>query len=138
MACKPTCKLCKRIRISQATNFDAATPALIIDLPAGSYNSGERYCIITAQNLPDSTTVTAPVYFTIGGGLVRYPLVKCNCSPVLAAGLRSRMRYSVVVETTATGGVFRMLGKPCCTPDNRLASINGTAPAATPAVTPTV
>jgi hypothetical protein len=36
----------------------------------------------------------------------------------------------VCVATSATGGTFKMLGKPFCSPDNRLTGIDGTAPAA--------
>ena len=38
-------------------------------------------------------------------------------------------RYAVCVSTSPTGGSFRLLGNPCCAPDNALNSINGTAPA---------
>ena len=50
-------------------------------------------------------------------------------------GIRTRTRYSTVVSTSATGGTFRLLGKTCPCPDNSLASIDGTAPAAPPAPT---
>ena len=47
-----------------------------------------------------------------------------------ACALRTRTRYATVVATDATGGTFKMLGKGCCAPDNSLAAIGGTAPAA--------
>lgn len=62
------------------------------------------------------------------GGAVQYPLLNCDCRPVNVCAIRTRTRYAVRVETTATGGVFRMLGRGCCAPNNNLASINGTAP----------
>lgn len=130
MSCKPICQLCDKIRISQAVTFSSGT--LIINLPAGSYNDGEKICIIVAQSIPSTTTITAPVVVTVGDGTQQYPLTNCNCSPVTACSLRTRTRYSVCVSTTATGGTFRLIGKPCCAPNNRLTSINGTAPA-TPA-----
>ena len=134
MSCKPICQLCDKIRISQAVTF--ADGNLIINLPAGSYNDGEKICIIVAQTIPAATTITSPVVITVGEGTQQYPLTKCDCSQVTACSLRTRTRYSVCVSTTATGGTFRLLGKPCCTPNNRLTSINGTAPEtpATPAV----
>ena len=100
MSCKPICTLCRKLRISQNVTFSNDT--LIINLPAGSYNDGEKICIIVAQSIPI---------------------------------LRTRTRYSVCVSTTATGGTFKLIGKPCCAPNNRLTSINGTAPTtpATPA-----
>lgn len=134
MSCKPICQLCDKIRISQAVTFSSGT--LIINLPAGSYNDGEKICIIVAQSIPSTTTITAPVVVTVGDGTQQYPLTNCNCSPVTACSIRTRTRYSVCVNTTATGGTFRLLGKPCCAPNNNLTSINGTAPEtpATPAV----
>ena len=134
MSCKPICRLCDKIRISQAVNFTDGN--LIINLPAGSYNNREKYCIVIAQSIPSTTTITAPVVVTVGDGTQQYPLTNCNCSPVTACSIRTRTRYSVCVNTTATGGTFRLLGKPCCAPNNRLTSINGTAPTtpATPAV----
>lgn len=135
MSCKPICSLCRRLRISQNVTFSNGT--LIINLPAGSYNDGEKICIIVAQTIPATTTINAPVVITVGEGTQQYPLTKCNCAPVTACSLRTRTRYSVCVNTTATGGTFRLLGNPCCAPNNRLTSINGTAPEtpATPAST---
>ncbi len=126
MACKPVCKLCKRFVISQAVTFADGT--LTINLPAGDYTNGEKYCIVVAQSIPSTTTISAPVVITIGSGTVQYPLTKCNCAQVTACGIRTRTRYSTVVSTTATGGTFKMLGQPACAPNNALASINGTAP----------
>lgn len=131
MSCKTSCKLCPRLIISSSVNF--ADGNLIINLPAGNYNDCEKYCIVIAQSVPSTTTIAAPVVVTVGEGTQQYPLTKCNCAPVTACSIRTRTRYSVCVNTTATGGTFRLLGKPCCAPNNRLTSINGTAPA-TPAV----
>ena len=134
MSCKPIWSLCRRLRISQSVDFSDGN--LIINLPAGSYNDGEKICIIVAQAIPATTTITAPVVVTVGEGTQQYPLTKCNCAPVTACSIRTRTRYSVCVNTTATGGTFRLVGKPCCAPNNNLTSINGTAPEtpATPAV----
>lgn len=126
MSCKPICSLCRRLRISQSVDFSDGN--LIINLPAGSYNNGEKICIIVAQSIPETTTINAPIVITIGSGTQQYPLTKCNCAPVTACSIRTRTRYSVCVNTTATGGTFRLLGKPCCAPNNQLQSINGTAP----------
>ena len=122
------CKLCRRFIISQAVTFADGT--LTINLPAGAYNNGEKYCVVIAQTIPSATTITAPVVFTIGDGTEEYPLVNRCCAPVTACGIRTRTRYATVVATNATGGTFKMLGNPCCSPDNRLSAIDGTAPAA--------
>ena len=121
-------RLCPRFIISQAVTFAAGT--LTINIPAGSYANGERYCIVVAQAIPAETTITAPVVITIGDGAVEYPLNTRCCAQVLACGIRTRTRYPVIVSTDATGGVFKLLGKTCCSPNNALAAIDGTAPAA--------
>lgn len=128
MSCNNVCRLCDRFVISQAVTFAAGQ--LEINIPAGSYADGCKYCIVIAQTIPAATTITAPVVITIGDGTEEYPLTRCDCSQVLASGLRTRTRYAVVVSTNATGATFRMLGKPCCSPVNRLAAVDGTAPAA--------
>ena len=127
MPCKSVCKLCKRLVISQSVTY--ADGVLTINLPAGSYNNGEKYCIIVAQTITDTAIIGAPVVFTIGTGTVTYPLVNRCCAQVTAAGLRTRTKYATVVSTSATGGTFKMLGNPACAPDNRLTAIDGTAPA---------
>ena len=126
MSCKSVCKLCDRLIISQAVTFADGT--LTINLPAGSYGNGCKYCIVIAQEIPATTTINAPVVITIGTGTVEYPLTNRCCSQVTACGIRTRTRYSTTVSTSATGGNFRLIGKPSCSPDNRLASIDGTAP----------
>ncbi len=130
MSCKTVCKLCDKLVISQSVTFSDGN--LIIDLPAGSYNDGCKYCIVVAQSIPAITTINAPVVITIGMGTQQYPLLKCDCSQATACSIRTRTRYSTCVETTPTSGVFRLLGKTCCAPINNLRGINGTAPA-TPA-----
>lgn len=127
--CKPVCRLCDRLVISQAVNV-TADGTVVIDLPANSYRNGEKYCIVVSQNIPANATIGSEVTISIGGTDIQYPLVTRCCCPVTACGLRTRTRYSVVVETTATGGTFRMLGNTCPCPTNNLDSINGTAPAA--------
>ncbi len=72
MACKPVCRLCDRLIISQAVTFTDGT--LIINLPAGAYNNCRKYCIVIAQAIPAATTINAPVVITIGAGTEQYPL----------------------------------------------------------------
>lgn len=126
MACKTVCRLCERLVISQAVTF--AGGALTINLPAGNYRNGQKYCIVVAQSIPDTATINAPVVVTIGTGTNQYPLTRCDCAQVTACGIRTRTKYSTVVNTTGTGGTFRLLGRPACAPNNAIASINGTAP----------
>lgn len=131
MACQNVCKLCSKLIISNAINF--ADGNLVINLPAGAYQNHGKYCIVLAQAIPPETTINAPVVITIGEGTEQYPLTRTDCSQVTACGIRTRTKYSVCVSTNATGGVFKMLGKPHCYPRNNLPSINGTAPTPTPA-----
>ena len=72
MACKTSCKLCPHLVISNAATF--ANDTLTINIPAGSYQNGEKYCIVVAQSIPDTTTINAPVVITIGAGTTAYPL----------------------------------------------------------------
>ena len=127
MSCKPVCQLCDRLVISQTVTFDGTS--LIINLPAGSYANGCKYCIVVAQTIPAATTITAPVVITIGDGTEEYPLTNRCCAQVTACAIRTRTRYSTVVGTSATGGSFKLLGRASCAPNYALAAIDGTAPA---------
>lgn len=126
MACKNICKLCDKFIISQSVTFTGGT--LIVNIPAGAYQNNCKYCLVIAQSIPATTTINAPVVITIGTGTAQYPLVKRNCRQATACSIRTRTKYSTCVETTATGGLFRLLGEPCCAPNNQLTSINGTTP----------
>ena len=129
MACKNVCNLCDRLIISTAVTFTAGT-GLIITIPEGSYNDGCKYCIVVAQTIPAATTITAPVFIQIGDGTELYPLNKCDCTQATACSIRTRTKYSTRVETSATTGVFKLLGNIPCSPNNNLTAIDGTAPVA--------
>ena len=126
MECKSVCKLCDRLVISQAVTFAAGV--LTINLPAGTYRNGCKYCIVVAQTIPAATTITAPVQITIGTGTETYPLLGNCCQQITACGIRTRARYATRVVTDAAGGSFRLLGRACCSPNYALAGIDGTAP----------
>lgn len=126
MACKAVCKLCDRLVISQAVTL--AGGVLTINLPAGTYSNGCKYCIVVSQTIPAATTITAPVQITIGTGTETYPLLGNCCQQITACGIRTRTRYATRVVTDAAGGSFRLLGRACCSPNYALAGIDGTAP----------
>ena len=118
-----SCKLCDRFIISDEVTY--ASGVLTVNIPAGSYKDGEQYCIVIAKTNPDTAIIGAPVGITSGEGTQTYALVNRCCKPVTACGIRSRRKYPVRVETTSSGGVFKMLGRTCCTPENNLAALEG-------------
>lgn len=133
MSCKSSCRLCDRLIISQSVSFVTinGVNTVVIDLPQRAYNDGCKYCIIIAQSIPTTATIGAPVAFSIGGVTTTvYPFVKCDCSQITVCGIRTRTRYSTIVSTSATGGVFKSMGGISCFPTNNLASL----PVATVAV----
>lgn len=127
--CKPVCSLCPNLVISQSVTFTGGN--LIINLPAGSYGNNCKFCIVVAQAIPAATTINAPVFVTIGTGTQQYPLMRKNCRQATACNIHTRTKYCTCVETTPTGGLFRLLGNICCCQNNNLRSINGTAPVTT-------
>ena len=128
MACNNVCKLCDRLVISSAVTFTDGN--LVINLPAGSYGDGCKYCIVVAQTIPATTTNNAPVHITIGTGTQLYPLQKRTCAQPTACAIRTRTKYATIVHTTPTGGSFRLCGNLPCAPSNNLRSLPVTADAA--------
>ena len=122
--CKNVCKLCKNLVLSQSVVFTPGT-GLIINIPEGNYSDCEKVCIVVAQSIPAETTISAPVFIQIGTGTVLYPLDKCDCTQATACSIRTRTKYSTRVETTSNSGVFKLIGRLACAPDNRLNAING-------------
>lgn len=125
MSCKNICKLCNHLVISNAVNFDGTANQVVINLPAGTYNAGEKYCIVVAQSIPAVVTVNSTVYFTIGTSTARYPVQNCDCSPLTGCGIKTRTKYSTKLAISASGAVFKMLGKVCNCEGNIAGSISG-------------
>ena len=122
MSCPNTKRLCSNLIISAAVTFEDDT--LVINLPAGTYGNGCKYCIVVAQAIPDTTTINAPVVITIGDGATTYPLMTCDCAQVTACAINTRTRYCTTVRTDAASGTFRLLGKlPCSRCADNLASL---------------
>lgn len=114
MSCNNNCnRLCKNLIIS--TSITVVTidgeDTLLIDIPSGTYRNCEKFCIVTAQSIPDTATVTMPVAISIGGDTTTvYPLVCCkNCLQAVACQVSSRTKYPTIVSTNANGGVFKVL-----------------------------
>ncbi len=109
MACINKCRLCNNLVISTAVTFVADT--VTIDLPAGNYQDGQKYCIVIAQTIPDDATISSPVVFTIGGvATVTYPFINPDGTPILASQIRTRRLYPTRVNTSVQTGVFRYIG----------------------------
>lgn len=109
------CRLCDRLIISDAVTYTA--PNLIIDIPDGTYLNGEKYCIVVNQPIPAETTITAPVFISIGGVTTTlYPLNRCTGTQALASGIETRTKYSTRVVTNTTSGTFQLIG---CINENR-------------------
>jgi hypothetical protein len=131
MACNNVCKLCDKLIISTAVNYDAGTNELIIGIPEGTYYNNNKYCLVIAQALPAVMTDTL-VVVAIGTDPTRYPLVRRNCQQATACNIRTRTKYSTCVATNTVGGVFRLLGDIGCCGAEVLPSLP--APTTTPAV----
>lgn len=111
MACPN--KLCNRLVISESVTFTA--PDLIINIPNGSYNNGQRYCLVVGQEIPTDTTIAANVGITIGSDTTVYPLINSNCTNASACRIEERGIYPVVVRTNIQSGVFKLLENlNCC------------------------
>ena len=123
MACKNICKLCPRFIISTGVSLDTSGN-IVITIPAGSYVNNQKYCLVIAQSIPAGATISAQVFVQPVGSANTYPLVRRNCKPATACTIKTRTKYSTVVETTAASGIFRMCGNACCTEADSLASIS--------------
>lgn len=127
MSCNKNCnRLCPNLIISDAVTLVtvSGTDTLLIDIPAGTYKNGCKYCIVVAQNVPTTVPIGTPVAVSIGGDTTTvYPLTNRCCAQVTACAIRTRTRYPVCVSTSATGGTFKVLSGLSCAPNNALASL---------------
>lgn len=102
-------KICPNIIISDSVTV--VTDTLVIDIPDATYINGCKYGLVVAQAIPDEATYNQPVAISIGGDTTTvYPLVTCNGTQVVARQIATRYKYPVQVVTSATSGVFRVLG----------------------------
>ena len=116
------CRICNRAIFSDSVTI--VNDTLVIDIPAGNYGNGCKYCLFVIQSIPAAATINMPVAISIGGVTTTlYPLTKCNCAQVTACAIRTRHRYCVRVATTTTSGIFKVLNGLCCAPSNVLTSI---------------
>lgn len=126
MSCNNNCKICDNIIISTSVTVVTVNgiDTLVIDLPSANYYNNCKYCVVVAQTIPDTATINMPVAFSIGGVTTTvYPFVRCDCAQITACGIRTRVRYPVLVSTSATSGVFKSLIKLNCYPTTVLESL---------------
>ena len=127
MSCNKNCnRLCPNLVISTAVTLVTVegTDTLLINIPAGTYRNGCKYCIVVVQSIPATATINMPVAVSIGGDTATvYPLTNRCCAQVTACAIRTRTRYPVCVSTSATGGTFKVLSGLYCAPNNALASL---------------
>ena len=146
MSCNNNCnRLCRNLIISNSISVVTVdgTDTLLIDIPSSTYRLGEVFCIITAQSIPSTATVTMPVAISIGGDTTNvYPLV-CSktCLQAVACQVNARRKYKVVVSTDTTSGVFKAiygLNSYCAEVLPSLPVVAGTAVGAGGSATPEV
>lgn len=127
MACKCGIeRINPRIIISDAVTVTAidGVDTLLIDIPLSTYLDGFRYGLVIAQSIPTTATIDMPVAISIGGVTTTvYPLTDCSCAQLTACAIRTRTRYPVLVSTSTTSGVFKVLGRLACSPNNNLMSL---------------
>lgn len=113
MSCPTYKRLCQNLVLTESVTF--ANGNLVLNLPEGTYANNQKYCIVIAQPIPDTTTINAPVVITIGtDATTTYGLVNSNCRQITACSINTRTRYSTCVRTDITGGAFQLVGKlPC-------------------------
>ena len=130
---RKNCSICKNLVISTSVTVVTVggVDTLVIDIPAGFYTNCRRVCLVVAQAIPTTATITMPVAISIGGDTTVYPIVNCDCTQVTACAIRTRTKYGLRINTTATSAVFKTLNKLTCYPEDTLAVIP--APAATDA-----
>lgn len=129
------CRLCRNIVISTSVTVVTVdgTDTLVIDIPAGFYPDCRRVCLVVAQTIPTTATISMPVAISIGGDTTTvYPIVNCDCSQVTACAIRTRTKYGLRISTSATSAVFKSLKQLNCYPTDTLAVIPAPA-TATPA-----
>ena len=141
MNCDKNCnRLCPNLIISTAVTLVTVggTDTLLINIPAGTYKNGCKYCIVVAQSIPTTVPIGTPVAISIGGDTTTvYPLTNRCCAQVTACAIRTRKRYPVCVSTTATGGTFKVLYGLSCAPNNALESLPVTTTTTTAVTTAT-
>ena len=109
--------ICNRAVFSTAVTFTGGNLVINIPTRVGNYVNNMKYCLFVIQAIPDTTTISAPVYITIGtDAATLYPVTNCSGTQITAGQIKTRKRYTVRVATTPTSGSFQILGCLGCSP----------------------
>lgn len=125
--CNTSCNECCNKVFSNSITIETidTVATLVVNIPEQTFCNGQRGCIVLVQNIPTAATIEMPVVITIGDGTVNYPVVGCDCNPVVVPMLRTRRRYPFKVVTNTTSGVFKILKNLSCASVNNLTTIGG-------------
>lgn len=128
MSCNNNCNnVCPNLMISTSVSIVTinGTDTLIINVPERYINNKETVCLVIAQAIPAAATRYMPVAISIGGNTtVVYPLVKCNCAPVIQSMIGAHKRYKMrLFMSGPTTGVFKVLTNLPCLEGNAGAGI---------------
>lgn len=110
------CKPCQNLVISTAVAYDATANALNITIPNSGFKNCDKVCLLVAQEIPETTTLTALVNILIEDST--YPLVKCNCLQATACNIKQGVIYPTKVITNGLTGTFKLLIDPKCLNQN--------------------
>ena len=125
--CKKACK-----RLVSSVSVTVTAEALVINVPQANYDDCEKVCVLVAQAIPATATRGLPVVITVGTGTTQYPVVNCDGTPVTQEYIGQNNVYPLVVRTTATSAIFKVLCKLCYADTNIPAiPVDTAAPAAT-------
>lgn len=124
---KRNCALCPNLVISTSVTVVTVdgVDTLVIDIPSGGcYCNGKKVCLVIAQTIPTTATITMPVAISIGGDTTTvYPILDKCCRQTTACQFRTRKKYPLRIETTATSAIFKALGGLSCCPTYQLNAI---------------
>lgn len=121
------CQACKNLVFSNSVTVVTVdgVDTLVIDIPSGGcYCNNRKVCLVVTQTIPTTATINMPVAISIGGDTTTvYPVVRCDCSQATACQLRTRKKYPLRIQTSATSAVFKSLGGLSCCPTYQLDAI---------------
>ena len=100
-------KICDNIIISDSITV-STDGNVLVDIPQRTFTNCEKIQLVIAQNIPDTATINAEVFITIGGvTTTTYPLLACNGTPLTASMIKPRNKYYFSVFINGESGIFK-------------------------------